>query len=246
MPFLLVATFFLFQGLSGAVSVDAQGEPAWEAYRLTDLIEQREASGRHYLSFIDRPSMSVGLYELPAGAVDRQSPHRQDEVYYVVSGRAVIQVEDDEFAVEPGSIAYVKAEAKHRFIDIVEDLRTLVVFVGGPSAEARPAWRGFQMADVISDRHAERNTWNLFLDLPTLRFGMYMLPEPLDGDDTLVHDFDEVNFVVNGEGRFQVEDDAMDIAPGSIVFVRTGSGHSFHSLEGDLDVLVLWEAKQAK
>jgi len=38
----------------------------------------------------------------------------------------------------------------------------------------------------------------------------------------------------------------MDIAPGSIVFVRTGSGHSFLSLEGDLDVLIPWEAKKIK
>ncbi len=173
---------------------------------MADLIERRDASGRNYLSFMDRTSFSVGLYDLLAGTVDRQSPHRRDEVYYVVSGRAVIEVED----------------------------------------EAGSAWRGFQMRDIVHDREAGRNIWNLFLDLPSLRFGMYMLPEQLGGDKTLVHAFDEVNFVVNGRGRFHIDDDAIDVGPGSIVFVSAGSGHSFDSLQGDLDVLILWEAEEAE
>ncbi len=244
--FLPTAIFSLCLGISGAVTAHAQGQPAWEAHRLADLIERREASGRNYLSFVDRASFSVGLYDLPAGAIDRQSPHRRDEVYYVVSGRAVIEVEDDAFSIEPGSIVYVEAEASHRFVEIIEDLRTLVVFVNGPPAEAGPAWEGFQMTDIVDDRDAGRNVWSLFLDLPSLRFGMYMLPEQLGGDKTLVHAFDEVNFVVNGKGRFRIDDDAIDVEPGSIVFVRAGSDHSFDSLEGDLDVLILWEAGGAE
>ncbi|MCK7526822.1 MAG: cupin domain-containing protein [Ignavibacteriales bacterium] len=31
--------------------------------------------------------MSMGLYVLPTGGGDPQSPHTEDEVYYVVSGR---------------------------------------------------------------------------------------------------------------------------------------------------------------
>jgi mannose-6-phosphate isomerase-like protein (cupin superfamily) len=232
-------------GISGAMTAHAQ-ESAWEAHWLADLIEQREASGRNYLSFLDRSSMSVGLYDLPAGTVDRQSPHRRDEVYYVVSGRAVIEVEDDEFAVEPGSIVYVEAEATHRFVEIVQGLRTLGMFVNGPSAETGPAWKGLQMSDIVQDRDAGRNTWSLFLDLPSLRFGMYMLPQELGGDRTLVHAFDEVNFVVNGRGRFHIDEDEIDVGPGSIVFVKAGSGHSFDSLEGDLDVLILWGVGEAE
>lgn len=240
------AMLSLCLGISSAMTAHAQGQPAWEAHRLADLIEQREASGRNYLSFVDRASFSIGLYDLSASSVDRQSPHQRDEVYYVVSGRAAIEVEDDVFAIEPGSIVYVEAEADHRFVEIVEDICTLVVFVNRPPAEAGPAWKGFQMTDIFDDREAGRNVWNLFLGLPSVRFGMYMLPEQLGGDKTLVHAFDEVNFVVNGRGRFHIDDDAIDVGPGSIVFVRAGSGHSFDSLEGDLDVLILWEAEEAE
>ena len=228
------------------MTTHGQEQPTWEAFRLANLIEQREASGRSYLGFMDRASFSVGLYELPIGATDRQSPHQRDEVYYVVSGRAVIEVGDDEFAVEPGSIVYVAAEVNHRFVEIVEDLRTLVMFVNGPPAETGPPWKGFQMNDIVRDRDAERNTWSLFLDLPSLRFGLYMLPEQLGGDRTLVHAFDEVNFVVNGRGRFHIDDDVIDVGPGSIVFVKAGSGHFFDSLEGDLDVLILWGAEETQ
>ncbi len=228
------------------MTAHAQEQPTWESYRLADLIEQREASGRSYLSFMDRASFSVGLYELPIGATDRQSPHRRDEIYCVVSGRAVIEVGNDEFTVEPGSIVYVEAEANHRFVEIVEALRTLVMFVNGPPAETGTVWKGFQMNDIVHDRDAGRNTWNLFLDLPSLKLGMYMLPERRGGDKTRVHAFDEVNLVVNGKGKFHIDDDVIDVGPGSIVFVKAGSGHFFDALESDLDVLILWGARQTQ
>ena len=32
--------------------------------------------------------MSAGVYVLPKGGTDPQKPHREDEMYYVVRGRA--------------------------------------------------------------------------------------------------------------------------------------------------------------
>ena len=57
----------------------------------------------------------MGVYHLPAGGVDPQSPHTEDEVYYVVSGRAQIRVGDEDRSVGPGSIVYVAANVQHRF-----------------------------------------------------------------------------------------------------------------------------------
>ena len=72
--------------------------------------------------------MSAGIYRLAAGAVDPQTPHTEDEVYYVLEGRAKIEVEDDRYDVEPGSIVFVRAGADHRFYDIESDLTVLVFF----------------------------------------------------------------------------------------------------------------------
>ena len=100
-----------------------------EAFELAAIAEARAASGRLYREFIRTHDLSVGLYELPAGANDPQGPHTEDEVYYVVSGRAVITVGDEDRDVGPGSIVFVAADVVHRFHDISEDL-VIVVFFG--------------------------------------------------------------------------------------------------------------------
>lgn len=61
-----------------------------EAYELVHLIDQQNQSGQDYLEFLRVPSLSAGLYMLAAGAADTQEPHTEDEIYYVISGRASI------------------------------------------------------------------------------------------------------------------------------------------------------------
>jgi mannose-6-phosphate isomerase-like protein (cupin superfamily) len=70
----------------------------------------------------------MGVYRLPAGGVDPQSPHTEDEVYYVVNGKAQIRVGDEDRSVGPGSIVFVAAHVPHRFQTIAEDLTILVFF----------------------------------------------------------------------------------------------------------------------
>ena len=71
---------------------------------------------------------------LPTGGQDRQSPHGRDEVYYVVAGRAVLEVDGDRQSVKAGSVVYVKADVDHRFVEIEEDLEVLVFFAAAPAA----------------------------------------------------------------------------------------------------------------
>ena len=99
-----------------------------EAYELVHLIDQQNQSEQDYLEFLRVPSLSAGLYMLAAGAVDTQEPHTEDEIYYVISGRGFIQVDQENRAVEPGSLVFVKAKVEHRFHTITEDLRVLVIF----------------------------------------------------------------------------------------------------------------------
>ena len=103
-----------------------------DAFELSQLITQRQQSGKLYLEFLRAPSMSLGLYALPAGGTDPQQPHTEDEVYYVVSGRGSIRVgpegHGEDRAVAPGSIVFVEAGVEHRFHTITEDLTILVLF----------------------------------------------------------------------------------------------------------------------
>ena len=84
--------------------------------------------GEPYLEFIRAPSLSMGLYVLPAGAADPQGPHTEDEVYHVVGGRARIRVGEEDRAVAAGTVVFVEAGAEHRFHSIEEDLTVLVFF----------------------------------------------------------------------------------------------------------------------
>jgi mannose-6-phosphate isomerase-like protein (cupin superfamily) len=99
-----------------------------QAYELAQLISQRESSNKLYLEFLRVPDLSVGLYVLPAGATDPQSPHTEDEVYYVVSGKAKILVAEENREVEAGSIVYVAKNVAHHFHSIEEELTILVFF----------------------------------------------------------------------------------------------------------------------
>src|SRR6266487_3413674 len=102
-----------------------------QAFELNQLISQREISNKLYLEFLKVRDLSMGLYVLPAGGTDPQTPHTEDEVYYIVSGEAAISVGDEEHEVRPGSIIYVAANVPHRFHTIRTDLRVLVFFAPG-------------------------------------------------------------------------------------------------------------------
>jgi mannose-6-phosphate isomerase-like protein (cupin superfamily) len=106
-----------------------------DAWELADVEAARAASGRRYHEFLSVPDLSGGLYVLDAGAIDEQSPHTEDELYFVVEGRARIRVGDDDRAVVPGSIVFVAAGVEHRFHDIEERLVLFVAF--GPAEESR-------------------------------------------------------------------------------------------------------------
>lgn len=99
-----------------------------QAFELTQLISQRESTNKLYLEFLKVPDLSLGLYILPAGGTDPQSPHAEDEVYYVVSGRGKIKVADEDRAVQTGSIIYVAKNVEHRFHSIEAELTLLVFF----------------------------------------------------------------------------------------------------------------------
>ena len=98
------------------------------AHELGEVSQQQAESGKAYLQFINEGTMSLGLFVLAAGSTDTQSPHVEDEIYYVVSGRASVVVAGERRPVVAGSIVFVAKEVEHRFVDIEEDLSLLVFF----------------------------------------------------------------------------------------------------------------------
>jgi mannose-6-phosphate isomerase-like protein (cupin superfamily) len=99
-----------------------------DIFALGQLLSQRAESGCAYLEFFRRPSLSLGVYHLRAGETDKQQPHTEDEIYYVIAGHATIRVGTEDRPIGPGSIVFVVAEADHKFHSITEDLLLLVLF----------------------------------------------------------------------------------------------------------------------
>jgi len=97
-------------------------------FNLAEAEQHRQQSGKRYLEFLRVAAMSAGVYVLPAGSADAQSPHKQDEMYYVVRGRARMQAGSEDQAVSEGSIIFVAAGVEHRFYDITDEVMVLVFF----------------------------------------------------------------------------------------------------------------------
>jgi mannose-6-phosphate isomerase-like protein (cupin superfamily) len=100
----------------------------FQSFELDELASRHAATNQAYSEFLRRRGMSVGLYTLPVGGQDRQHPHAADELYLVLEGRATLRVGDRDQAVQPGTVVSVDHGEEHHFVDIVEDLRLLVVF----------------------------------------------------------------------------------------------------------------------
>jgi mannose-6-phosphate isomerase-like protein (cupin superfamily) len=103
-------------------------------FEIGKLAEQREQAGQRYLEFLRIPAMSAGVYVLAAGSTDPQTPHKEDEMYYVVRGRARMRVGTEDQAISAGSVIFVGANVEHRFRDISEELVVLVFFAPAESA----------------------------------------------------------------------------------------------------------------
>jgi mannose-6-phosphate isomerase-like protein (cupin superfamily) len=103
-------------------------------FHIDELSRRRAENGKRYHEFLRTSTMSAGVYVLAQGATDPQKPHREDEMYYVVSGRARMQIGADHAEVRSGSVIFVAAELEHRFYDIEEELKVLVFFAPAEQA----------------------------------------------------------------------------------------------------------------
>ena len=90
-----------------------------------------------------RGTLEIGLYA-PRGS-DPQQPHTRDEVYVVVQGNGVFEAAGERKQFAAGDVLFVAAGVAHRFHDISEELRLIVVFappegsLAGASTSTEPA-----------------------------------------------------------------------------------------------------------
>lgn len=102
-------------------------------FLMSELEKKRAQAQKKYLEFLRVAAMSAGVYVLAAGSADAQSPHKEDEMYYVLRGRARMRAGSEDQPVGEGSVIFVGAGVEHRFYDISEELIVLVFFAPAES-----------------------------------------------------------------------------------------------------------------
>ena len=78
-------------------------------------------------------SMSLVLFA-PLGN-DYQTPHSQDELYFVIEGSGVLEIEGRNISFDEGDALFVKAGEKHKFIEFSKGLKMWAVFWGEKGGE---------------------------------------------------------------------------------------------------------------
>ncbi len=90
--------------------------------------------GEPFSDVMRHGTMSVEVFA--PRSKDAQQPHDQDELYFVVSGKARFRCNGDEVPAKTGDVLFVPAYAKHRFHDMSDDFVTWVVFWGPKGGES--------------------------------------------------------------------------------------------------------------
>jgi mannose-6-phosphate isomerase-like protein (cupin superfamily) len=97
------------------------------AFGVSSVVEKLRSAGGGYEIVHESPAVEVGVYVLVAPEPDRQQPHADDEIYVVLEGSGVLQVEGEDVPVHEGGAVFVEAGADHRFT-AYEQLALLVIF----------------------------------------------------------------------------------------------------------------------
>ncbi len=93
-----------------------------------ELVSRRLAAGAGGCEAVHTsPGIEFGVYVLVAPEPDRQQPHDDDEVYVVLEGSGVLEIEGETVELKQGQAAFVPAGADHSFV-AYEHLSMLVIF----------------------------------------------------------------------------------------------------------------------
>lgn len=101
--------------------------------RLPGKITEKWPAGERFITAFAHGSMSVELYA-PVGH-DPQTPHSQDELYFIHAGSGTFVLAGERHAFAPGTCFFVPAGVEHRFEEFTDDFATWVVFWGPEGGE---------------------------------------------------------------------------------------------------------------
>jgi mannose-6-phosphate isomerase-like protein (cupin superfamily) len=108
-----------------------------DAFEVDAVRRRLEAGSGGYEVVHASPGLELGVYVLVAPEPDRQEPHADDEVYVVLDGRGLLNVDGEAIPVVEGQAIFVPAGADHQFT-AYEGLSVLVIFARASGSAPAP------------------------------------------------------------------------------------------------------------
>jgi len=99
-----------------------------ERMTVNNALARLAKENQFYTQIFEHGVLSLEIYK--PQKCDLQQPHKQDEIYVVVSGSGYFVLEESRSKFEPGEVIFVPAGVAHRFEDFTEDFVTWVIFFG--------------------------------------------------------------------------------------------------------------------
>jgi len=186
--------------------------------------------------FVDKPTISGATFNMDSESTLKASKY--DRMLFVVSGKCTATVKSKAFDLKTGDVIFLKANDVIKFS---ENIKMMLWTSKSTKINHKDKTEKFTKEQIETKRDSLENVWNSFIETSTMVAGLYMLPKSLNGDDTLIHDFDEINYVIKGTAKFKMNNTIVDVKPGSIMWVKRGVGHYFYELSDDFDVFILFE-----
>jgi mannose-6-phosphate isomerase-like protein (cupin superfamily) len=90
-------------------------------------------SGATFVTLFKQGTLEVEIYR-PVG-VDRQQPHKKDEIYVVIAGTGTFVHRNERTPFRAGDVLFVRAGVPHRFEEFSADFATWVFFYGPEGGE---------------------------------------------------------------------------------------------------------------
>ena|SRR5215471_10544994 len=98
-------------------------------FGLSEILSNMEIRNSYFDTFLSSRSTAIGVIRLKPGENDDQQPHSSDEVYYVIEGSGLINIEEKDYVVRQGNFILVPAKIAHRFHENKDTLIVLYIFL---------------------------------------------------------------------------------------------------------------------
>jgi mannose-6-phosphate isomerase-like protein (cupin superfamily) len=99
--------------------------------QLNDILSELDNDDGYFRDFIITEHIQAGILRLHVNDIDTQEPHPVDEVYCVIRGDGMINVNGKDYPIKEGTSIYVPAGTEHRFQKNSEDLVVFYALASG-------------------------------------------------------------------------------------------------------------------